>query len=56
MGFVGNLSREFLEKHSELKAEIAALKNQNQAFLTQNELQDAKANACGKALRAFSGK
>lgn len=45
LGFVGGLSREFLERHSELKAEIAALKNQNQAFLTQTELQDAKKTA-----------
>lgn len=45
LGFVGNLSREFLDRHSELKAEIAALKNQNQAYLTQNELQEAKAKA-----------
>lgn len=45
LGFVGNISREFLDRHSALKAEIDALKNQNQAFLTQNELQAAKANA-----------
>ena len=45
LGFVGNISREFLDKHSELKGEIDALKTQNEAFLTQNELQAAKANA-----------
>lgn len=45
LGFVGNISREFLERHSELKGEIDALKTQNEAFLTQNELQAAKANA-----------
>lgn len=45
LGFVGNISKEFLDRHSELKGEIDALKNQNQAFLTQKELQDAKANA-----------
>lgn len=45
LGFVGNISREFLDRHSELKAEIAALRTQNQAFLTQTELQAAKANA-----------
>lgn len=45
LGFVGNISREFLDRHSALKSEINALKNQNQAFLTQNELQAAKANA-----------
>lgn len=45
IGFVGNISREFLDRHSELKGEIDALKTQNEAFLTQNELQAAKANA-----------
>ena len=45
LGFVGNISREFLDRHSEIKAEIAALRTQNQAFLTQTELQSAKANA-----------
>lgn len=45
LGFVGNISREFLDRHSELKSEIDALKTQNEAFLTQNELQAAKANA-----------
>lgn len=45
LGFVGNISREFLDRHSELKGEIDALKTQNQAFLKQNELQTAKANA-----------
>ncbi|MST51658.1 DUF2326 domain-containing protein [Hornefia butyriciproducens] len=45
LGFVGSMSQEFLDRHSELKAEIAALKTQNQAFLTLKELQEAKANA-----------
>lgn len=45
LGFVGNLSREFLDRHSAIKGEIDALKTQNQAFLTQKELQAAKANA-----------
>ena len=45
LGFVGNISTEFLDRHSELQAEIAALKTQNDAFLTQKELQAAKANA-----------
>ncbi|SEA28341.1 hypothetical protein SAMN02745687_02386 [Lachnospiraceae bacterium NK3A20] len=45
LGFVGNISREFLDRHSELKGEIDALKTQNRAFLKQNELQTAKANA-----------
>lgn len=45
LGFVGNLSREFLDKHAELKSHIDALKGQNEAFLTQQELQDAKKRA-----------
>lgn len=45
LGFVGNISKEFLDRHSELKAEIAALTTQNQAFLMQKDLQEAKAKA-----------
>lgn len=45
LGFVGNLSKEFLDRHSELKSEIVALKTQNQAYLTLKELQEAKAKA-----------
>lgn len=45
LGFVGNISKEFLDKHSELKGEIDALKTQNQAYLTLKELKVAKANA-----------
>ena len=45
LGIVGGLSREFLDKHSELKGEIAALTNQNQAYLTQMDLQAAKSRA-----------
>lgn len=45
LGFVGNISREFLDRHSALKRDIDALKNQNEAFLKEKELQTAKANA-----------
>lgn len=45
LGFVGNLSKEFLDRHSALKSEIDALKTQNQAYLTLKELQAAKAQA-----------
>lgn len=45
LGFVGNLSKEFLDRHSALKGEIDALKTQNQAYLTLKELQEAKASA-----------
>ena len=45
LGFVGNISKEFLDKHSAITGEINALRTQNQAFLKQKELQEAKANA-----------
>lgn len=45
LGFVGNLSKEFLDRHSALKGEIDALKTQNQAYLTLTQLQEAKATA-----------
>jgi hypothetical protein len=50
LGFVGNLSKEFLDRYSELKGEIDALKTQNQAYLTLKELQAVKARA-DEALR-----
>lgn len=45
LGFVGNVSKEFLDRYSEIKGEISALERQNQAFLTQQELTDAKKRA-----------
>ena len=45
LGFVGNISKEFLDRHSEIKGEVHALRVQNQAYLTLKELQDAKAKA-----------
>lgn len=45
LGIVGSISREFLDRHSELKAEISALTTQNEAYLTLKSLQEAKANA-----------
>ena len=45
LGFVGNISKEFLDRHSAITGEINALRTQNQAFLKQKELQEAKANA-----------
>ena len=45
LGFVGNVSNEFLDRHSELKGRIDALKAQNDAWLTQQDLQDAKKHA-----------
>lgn len=45
LGFVGNVSKEFLGRHSELKGRIDALKKQNEAWLTLQDLQDAKKQA-----------
>lgn len=42
LGMVGNLSKEFLDRHSEIKGKIDALKTQNEAYLTLTDLQDAK--------------
>lgn len=53
LGFVGNLSKEFLDKHSELKARVDALKAQNAAYLTLTELQDAKKKADDMLKRAI---
>lgn len=43
LGFVGNLSKDFLDRHSEIKGEIDALNTQNKAYLMLKDLQDAKA-------------
>lgn len=45
LGFVGNVSKEFLDRHPELKGRIDALKAQNEAWLTLQDLQDAKKRA-----------
>lgn len=45
LGFVGNMSKEFLDRHSEIKGEIDALREQNKAYLLQKSLQEAKAEA-----------
>lgn len=45
LGFVGNVSKEFLDRHSELKGDINALQTQNQAFLTLKALQASKQKA-----------
>lgn len=45
LGVVSNLSKEFLDKHSEIKRRIDALKAQNRAYLTLTNLQDARKKA-----------
>lgn len=53
LGFVGNLTKEFLDKHAEIKGRIDALKAQNNAFLTLNDLQDARRIADEQLKRAI---
>lgn len=45
LGFIGNISKEFLDRHAEIKGRIDALQVQNEAFLTLKGFQDAKARA-----------
>ncbi len=45
LGFVGNFSKEFLDRHSEIKGQIDALRKQNEAYLTLTELQDGRRRA-----------
>ena len=45
LGLIGNISKEFLDRHAEIKGRIDALQVQNEAFLTLKGLQDAKARA-----------
>lgn len=54
LGFVGNLSKEFLDKHSEIKGKMDALRIQNQAYLTLTELQDQKKAADKMLKRAIA--
>ena len=42
LGYIGNLSKEFLDRHAEIKGRIDALRAQNEAYLTLTGLQDAK--------------
>lgn len=53
LGFIGNISKEFLDRHAEIKGRIDALQVQNEAFLTLKELQDAKARADAALKRAI---
>lgn len=45
LGVAEGVSKEFLDRYSEIKGEIDALKNQNKAYLTLLELRDAKSYA-----------
>lgn len=45
LGFVGNISKDFLDRHSEIKGEIRALQIQNEEYIRHKGLQDAKKKA-----------
>lgn len=45
LGVTGNLSKEFLDRHSEIKGKINILKEQNAAYLTLTQLKEAKNKA-----------
>ena len=53
LGLAGNLSKEFLDKHSEIKGQINALKAQNDAYLTLTDLQDAQKKAADALKKAI---
>ena len=54
LGFVGNLSKEFLVRYSEIKGKMDALRIQNQAYLTLTELQEQKKAADKMLKRAIA--
>lgn len=53
LGIVDNFSREFLDRHSELKGKIDAIRRQNEAYLTLTELQDERRRADDTLKRAI---
>lgn len=55
LGITGNISKEFLDRHSEIKGKINALKEQNSAYLTLTELNDAKSKAASLLWRKIEG-
>src|SRR5690606_30688898 len=54
LGFVGNISKEFLDRHSELKGTIQVLKSQNESYLTLRDLKEAKKIANDQLKKATS--
>ncbi len=53
LGFIGTISKEFLDRHAEIKGRIDALHVQNEAYLTLKALQDSKARANDNLKRAI---
>lgn len=49
----GTSRKSFLDKHSEIKGRIDALKAQNEAYLTLTDLQDARKKADEMLKRAI---
>lgn len=45
LGFVGFISKDFLDKHTELAGEIKILKSQNEEYLRSRAIKEAKQNA-----------
>lgn len=54
LGFAGGLSKEFLDKHSEIKGKMEALRIQNQAYMMQKELEEQKKAADVMLKRAIA--
>lgn len=55
LGVTGTLSKEFLDRHSEIKGKINVLKEQNAAYLTLTELKEAKSKAASLLRRRIEG-
>ena len=55
LGITGNLSKEFLDRHSEIKGKIDALKEQNAAYLTLTQLKEAKSKAASQLHQRIEG-
>ena len=45
IGIIGSISKEFLDKHSEIKGRMDALTAQNEAYLLQRDLEDQRRRA-----------
>lgn len=55
LGFIGNISKEFLDRHSELQGKIRVLKTQNEAYVTLKDLQEAKKSAADHLKEGIEG-
>lgn len=55
LGVTGNLSKDFLDRHSEIKGKMDALKEQNSAYLTLTQLKEAKSKAASQLHQRIEG-